>query len=100
MISCSFLFILKEKHLEYQIEKHNEVKKQKLWMPGILGALLLPFSTIGLGSLLYPHVEVIGTSLVAIGILLLVLRWSGSQSDRKWRIAHYHFPKCGVQADG
>jgi len=63
----------------------NEVRKQKLWMPGILGALLLPFSNIGLGSLLYPHVEVIGTSLVAIGILLLVLRWSGS--DNKWILA-------------
>jgi hypothetical protein len=46
----------------------------------ILGALLLPFSNIGLGSLLYPHVEVMGTSLVAIGVLLLVLRWDGNKS--------------------
>ena len=60
----------------------NGVKKKNLWMPGILGALLLPFSNIGLGSLLYPHVEVIGTSLVAIGILLLALRWSGS--NNRW----------------
>ena len=60
----------------------NGVKKKNLWMPGIVGALLLPFSNIGLGSLLYPHVELIGTSLVAIGILLLVLRWSGS--NNRW----------------
>lgn len=55
----------------------NGVKRQFLWMPGIVGALLLPFSNVGLGSLLYPHVELIGTSLAAIGILLLALRWSG-----------------------
>jgi len=55
----------------------NDVKRAQLWMPGILGALLVPFSNVGLGSLLYPHVELIGTSLVAIGILLLALRWSG-----------------------
>ena len=58
----------------------NGVKKRNLWMPGILGALLLPFSNIGLGSLLYPHVELIGTSLVAIGILTLAIRWSGNSS--------------------
>ena len=58
----------------------NGVKKKNLWMPGILGALLLPFSNIGLGSLLYPHVELMGTSLVAIGILTLAIRWSGNSS--------------------
>ena len=56
----------------------NGVKRARLWMPGVIGALLLPFSNVGLGSLLYPHVELIGTSLVAIGILLLALRWTGS----------------------
>jgi len=60
----------------------NGVKKEKLWMPGLMGALLLPFSNVGLGSLLYPHVELIGTSLVAIGILLLAHRWSGA--DNRW----------------
>jgi hypothetical protein len=58
----------------------NGVNKKNLWMPGILGALLLPFSNIGLGSLLYPHVELMGTSLVAIGILTLAIRWSGNSS--------------------
>ena len=56
------------------------VKKSRTLIPMILGALLLPFSSIGLGSLLYPHVEVMGTSLVAIGVLLLVLRWDGNEN--------------------
>jgi hypothetical protein len=56
------------------------VKRSRSWVPMILGALLLPFSNIGLGSLLYPHVEVMGTSLVTIGVLLLVLRWDGNKS--------------------
>lgn len=60
--------------------RQNGVTKSQAWVPMLLGALLLPFSNIGLGSLLYPHVEVMGTSLVAIGILLLVLRWSGEES--------------------
>ena len=55
----------------------NGVKRSQLWMPGVLGALVVPFSNIGLGSLLYPHVELIGTSFVAVGILLLALKWSG-----------------------
>lgn len=60
----------------------NGVERSRLWIPGVLGASLLPFSNLGLGSLLYPHVELIGTSLVAIGILLLALRWSGR--SRRW----------------
>jgi len=60
----------------------NGVKRARLWMPGVLGAMLLPFSNIGLGSLLYPHVELIGTSLAAIGVLLLALRWSGT--NQRW----------------
>lgn len=55
----------------------NGAKKSQTWFPMLLGAFFLPFSNIGLGSLLYPHVEVMGTSLVAIGVLLLILRWSG-----------------------
>jgi hypothetical protein len=58
------------------------VKRSNLWVPGLLGALFLPFSNIGLGSLLYPHVELIGTSLVAIGILLLTVRWLGT--NNRW----------------
>ena len=60
----------------------NGVRREKLLIPGILGALLLPFSNVGLGSLLYPHVELIGTSLVAIGILTLALYWSGH--NKRW----------------
>jgi len=60
----------------------NGVKRSNLWVPGLLGALFLPFSNIGLGSLLYPHVELIGTSLVAIGILLLTVRWLGT--NNRW----------------
>ena len=60
--------------------RQNGAMKSQTWIPMLLGALLLPFSNIGLGSLLYPHVEVMGTSLVAIGILLLVLRWSGLEN--------------------
>jgi hypothetical protein len=56
------------------------MKKSNLLWPGIFAALLVPFSNIGLGSLLYPHVELIGSSLAAIGILLLVVRWSGHNS--------------------
>jgi hypothetical protein len=60
--------------------RQNGATKSQTWVPMLLGAFLLPFSNIGLGSLLYPHVEVMGTSLVAIGILLLVLRWSGIEN--------------------
>jgi len=60
----------------------NGVKREKLVMPGVMGALLLPFTNVGLGSLLYPHVELIGTSLAAIAVLLFVLRWN-DVGDRK-----------------
>jgi hypothetical protein len=60
----------------------NGVKRNKLVLPGIMGALLLPFTNVGLGSLLYPHVELIGTSLAAIAVLLFVLRWN-DVGDRK-----------------
>jgi hypothetical protein len=60
----------------------NGVKRNKLVLPGIMGALLLPFTNVGLGSLLYPHVELIGTSLAAIAVLLFALRWS-AVGDRK-----------------
>ena len=62
----------------------NGVRREKLLIPGMVGALLLPFSNIGLGSLLYPHVELIGTSLIAIGILTLALYWSGH--NRRWLV--------------
>lgn len=58
------------------------VKKSDLWKSGVFGALLLPFSNVGLGSLLYPHVELIGTSLAAVGILLLTIYWT-KKSSRK-----------------
>ena len=64
----------------------NGVKRNKLVLPGIMGALLLPFTNVGLGSLLYPHVELIGTSLAAIAVLLFVLRWN-DVGDRKIFIA-------------
>lgn len=60
----------------------NGVKRDKLLLPGIMGALLLPFTNVGLGSLLFPHVELIGTSLAAIAVLLFALRWS-DVGDRK-----------------
>ena len=60
----------------------NGVKRNKLVLPGVMGALLLPFTNVGLGSLLYPHVELIGTSLAAIAVLLFVLRWN-DVGDRK-----------------
>ena len=64
----------------------NGVKRNKLVLPGVMGALLLPFTNVGLGSLLYPHVELIGTSLAAIAVLLFVLRWN-DVGDRKIFIA-------------
>ncbi|CAB4551998.1 MAG: hypothetical protein F2545_01250 [Actinobacteria bacterium] len=65
----------------------NGVKRNKLILPGIMGALLLPFTNVGLGSLLYPHVELIGTSLAAIAVLLFALRWSAVGDRRIFVVA-------------
>lgn len=43
-------------------------------------AALLPFSNIAMGSLAYPHVELLGASCMAIGIVLLSARWMWNES--------------------
>jgi hypothetical protein len=44
-------------------------------LAGTAGALLLPFSNIAIGSLAYPHVELLGASCITIACVLLVIRW-------------------------
>lgn len=46
-------------------------------LAGACGAVLLPLSNIGMGSLAYPHVEIFGSSIIAIGICVLIVKWAG-----------------------
>lgn len=50
------------------------VPRDRLVAPAVAGAVCLPLSNVGLGSLLYPHVELFGTSVLAIAVVLLALR--------------------------
>lgn len=44
-------------------------------MTGAASAVLLPFSNVAMGSLAYPHVELLGASCITIACVLLFIRW-------------------------
>lgn len=50
-------------------------KRTIMWLAAT-GAVALPLSNIGLGVLAYPHVEILGSSLIALGVCALVYRWT------------------------
>jgi hypothetical protein len=53
---------------------------KQIVLAGATGAILLPLSNIGMGSLAYPHVEIFGSSAIAVGICLFVLKWTGFEN--------------------
>lgn len=52
--------------------------KSRIITAGVVGAVFLPLSNIGMGSLAYPHVEIFGASAIALGLCCLVVRWNWS----------------------
>jgi hypothetical protein len=71
--------------------------KKQMIVSGVLGTILLPLSTIGMGSLAYPHVEVFGASAISLGISLIVIRWVWS-TDRRLYIGSFFFILIGMLA--
>ena len=58
------------------------VAKKQVVISGLLGAVLLPLSNIGMGSVAYPHVEVFGAASISIGISMIIVRWVWSPDKR------------------
>lgn len=52
-------------------------KRQQVAL-SVMGAILLPLSNIGLGSLAYPHVEIFGSAAIALGVIMLTSAWTNS----------------------
>lgn len=75
----------------------NGVGARKSAILGASAAVLLPLSNIGLGSLAYPHVEIFGSSAIALGITLLVRTWMWG-GRRRMVVAAWTLLAIGVLA--